>query len=442
MLFASSYSTTPVSMRKMGKNAGVLATCGIRQPELACENFSSCFLLLADSSEEEYNGKHSLAYLHQGRTSIMHRILTFATCWTCLCLRSLHHRFVTWTKPDTTSLLLAALTDLARSKSKLVAENALLRQQLIILRRQVKRPACTRTDRMLLVLLARFVRTWKQALFIVQPETLLRWHRQGFKLFWKYKSRAASLKPRLSQETVALIKEMARDNRLWGAERIRGELLKLGIHVSKRTIQKYMRQVRATRPRGQTWRTFLQTHAQQIWACDFLPVTDLFFRSLFAFFVIELHSRRVIHVGVTRSPTDAWTAQQLREATPYGQGPKYLIRDRDSKFGPSFARVAATSGIKVLKTPYHAPRANAICERFLGSVRRECLDHLLILQEKQLQRVLRAYVDYFNQARPHQGIRQQIPEQKAGSVPVQHASGKVISFPVLGGLHRDYRRSA
>jgi len=235
---------------------------------------------------------------------------------------------------------------------------------------------------------------------------------------------------------------MARDNRLWGAERIRGELLKLSMHVSKRTIQKYMRAMRTTRPHGQTWRTFLHTHAQQIWACDFLPVTDLLFRSLFAFFIVELHSRRVIHVGVTRSPTDAWTAQQMREATPFGQSPKYLLRDRDNKFGPSFARVAATSGIKILKTPYHAPRANAICERFLGSVRRECLDHLLILQEKQLQRVLNAYVMYFNQARPHQGMRQQIPEQKAGSVPTEHASGKVISFPILGGLHRDYRRSA
>ncbi len=195
---------------------------------------------------------------------------------------------------------------------------------------------------------------------------------------------------------------MARDNRLWGAERIRGELLKLGIHVSKRTIQKYMKHVRATRPRGQTWSRFLQTHVQQIWACDFLPITDLFFRSLFAFFIIDLHSRKVIHVGVTRSPTDAWTAQQLREATPYGQGLKYLIRDRDSKFGPCFARVAATSGIKILKTPYHAPRANAICERFMGSVRRECLDHLFILQEKQLQRVLHAYIQYFNQARPQE----------------------------------------
>jgi putative transposase len=370
------------------------------------------------------------------------RILTFITCLTRLCFRSLNDRFVAWTTPDTTSLLLLTLTDLSRSKSQLVAENALLRQQLIILRRQVKRPACTKTDRMLLVLLARMVQTWKQALFIVQPETLLRWHRQGFKLFWKYKSRAASPKPKLSAETVALIKEMARDNRLWGAERIRGELLKLGIRVCKRTIQKYMRAVRTTRPGGQTWKTFLHTHAQQIWACDFLPVTDLLFHSLFAFIIIELHSRRVIHVGVTRSPTDAWTAQQLREATAYGTGPKYLIRDHDGKFGVTFARVAKTSHIEILKTPYQAPRANAICERFLGSVRRECLDHLLILHEKQLHRVLGAYMHYFNRARPHQGIKQQIPEQKAGSVPAHHARGKVISFPVLGGLHYDYRRSA
>jgi len=149
---------------------------------------------------------------------------------------------------------------------------------------------------------------------------------------------------------------MARENRLWGAERIRGELLKLGIRVCKRTIQKYMRHARSPRQRGQNWATFLHMYTKDIWACDFLQVTDLFLRSLFAFFIIDLHSRRVIHVGVTRSPTDAWTAQQLREATPFGQGPKYLIRDRDSKFGSCFARVAATSGIKILKTPYHAPR--------------------------------------------------------------------------------------
>jgi putative transposase len=338
--------------------------------------------------------------------------------------------------------MLGTLTDLARSKSELVAENALLRQQLVILRRQMKRPTCTKTDRMLLVLLARMVRTWKQVLFIVQPETLLRWHRQGFKLYWKYKSRATSAKPKISAEIIALIKEMASNNRLWGAERIRGELLKLGLHVCKRTIQKYMRPVRTTRPRRQKWSTFLHTHAEHIWACDFLSVTDLLFRSLFAFFIIELKSRRVIHIGVTRCPTDAWTAQQRRVATAYGEGPKYLIRDHDSKFGMNFARVAKTSRIEILKTPYHAPKANAMCERFLGSVRRECLDHLLILQEKQLHRVPGAYTHYFNRARPHQGTRQQIPEQKARSVSPHHGSGKVISFPVLGGLHHDYRRSA
>ena len=151
-----------------------------------------------------------------------------------------------------------------------MAENALLRKPLIILRRQVKRPACTRTDRMLLVLLARMARTWKQALFIIQPETLLRWHRQGFKLYWKYKSRAASAKPKISAETVVLIKEMALQNRLWGAERIRGEFLKLGIHISKRTIQKYMRHARTPRRVGQNWATFLRNHAKDMWACDAL----------------------------------------------------------------------------------------------------------------------------------------------------------------------------
>src|ERR1700730_9117962 len=201
-----------------------------------------------------------------------------------------------------------------------------------------------------------------------------------------------------------------------------------------------MRTVRTQPPRGQTWKTFLRNHAAEVWACDFLQVTDLFFRPLFAFFMIELKSRKVIHVGVTRSPTDVWVAQHLREATPYGQAPKYLIRDNDSTFGPSFARVATTSGIKLLKTPFHAPRANAVCERFMRSVRQECLDHLLILHEKQLQRVLNQYVAYFNQARPHQGITQQIPELPVPSAPWHNQRDKVIAVPVLGGLHHDYRR--
>jgi transposase InsO family protein len=235
---------------------------------------------------------------------------------------------------------------------------------------------------------------------------------------------------------------MAANNRLWGAERIRGELLKLDIRVSKRTIQKYIRQVRPKRARGQTWKTFLRNHAAEIWACDFLQVTDLFFRPLFAFFIIELKSRKVIHVNVTRFPTDPWVAQQLREATPYGQAPKYLIRDNDRKFGSNFARVATTSGIKVLGTPYRTPQANAVCERFLGSVRRECLDHFFIFQEKQLHRLLNAYVLYFNQVRPHQGLGQRIPEPLVLSPPPSNLPNQVIAVPVLGGLHHDYQRAA
>ncbi len=282
---------------------------------------------------------------------VLYVFLAIKQC-VCFCFHALQARVLRWIKPPTTSLLLGTLADLARGKSELIAENALLRQQLIILSRQVKRPAYQKTDRLLLVLLARMVRTWKQALCLVQPETLLRWHRELFRLFWKHKSKAHSRKLRLSLETISLIKQMAANNRLWGAERIRGELLKLDIRVSKRTIQKYMQQIHPKRARGQNWKTFLRNHAAEVWACDFLQVIDLFFRPLFAFFIIELQSRKVIHVNMTRSPTDPWVAQQLREATPYGEGPRYLIRDNDRKFGPDFAHVASTSGIKVLRTPY------------------------------------------------------------------------------------------
>ncbi len=340
------------------------------------------------------------AYLHEGEVQSVSRVFISIKQLLCFCSHTLHQHFLRWTRLPKTSLLLGTLDDLARWKPELIAENALLHQQLIILQRQSKRPVCTKSDRLLLVLLARAVRAWKQALLIVQPETFLRWHREGFRLFWKHKSQALAKRPRIGAETINLIKDMARNNRLWGAERIRGELLKLGIHMCKRTIQKYMKQVRLLRPGGQNWATCLRNHADSMWACDFLQVTDLFFRSLFAFLMIELHSRKVIHVGMTRSPSDTWVAQQLREATLYGERLRYLIRDTESKFGPSFARVATTSSIKVLRTPYQAPRANAVCERFLGSVRRECLDHFLIFHEKQLHRLLNAYVVYFNEARP------------------------------------------
>jgi putative transposase len=224
---------------------------------------------------------------------------------------------------------------------------------------------------------------------------------------------------------------------------MRGELLKLDIGVCKRTIQKYMKHVRTPQPRGQNWSTFLRNHAKDVWACDAPPGDFPLLPSAFCVFQHPRCSReRRIHVNVTRSPTDPWVAQQLREATPYGQRPTYLLRDNDSKFEQSFAWVATTSGITVLRTPYQTPRANAVCERFLGSVRRECLDHFFIFDKKQLYRLLRAYVVYFNHARPHQGMQQQIPVSSMPSAPEHDASNKVIAVPVLGGLHHDYQRAA
>jgi transposase InsO family protein len=263
----------------------------------------------------------------------------------------------------------------------------------------------------------------------------------GFRLFWTWKSRPRPGRPPLAETTITLIKEMAAANPLRGTERIRGELLKLNIHVAKRTIQKYLPKASRPRPRGQTWSTFLRTQAKGIWACDFIHCTDLCCRSIFAFFMVEQVTRRVVHLGATRHPTDAWVAQQLREATPYGQKPKFLIRDNDAKFGPAFTRLAQASGIKIIRTPVWAPRANAIVERFLGRVRRECLDHALILGERHLHQVLRHYTTYFNQARPHQGLHQAIPEPPV--VPAgAHARGSIRAVPVLRGLHHDYQRAA
>src|SRR5262245_38653584 len=343
-------------------------------------------------------------------------------------------------KPVSPSPARGIVTDFARSKSHLVAENLLLRQQLVVLNRSVKRPHLTRAERGLFVLLASRLENWRDAPLVVNPETVLRWHREGLRLLWRGKSRARSPEPKIPVETIKLIVEIAAENRLWGAERIRGELLKLGIPVAKRTVQRHMRRGRSPRPRGQTWSTFLRTHAKDIWACDFLQAHDLFFRPLFAFLVTELGSRRIVHLGVTRSPTDGWVAQQLREAMPFGVAPKYLIRDNDAKYGPRFEAVATGTGVAVLRTPVRAPRANAICERLLGSVRRECLDHTLILGEAHLRRVLKEYASYFNRARPHQGIGQRLPQAE----PDRSASdpGEIVALPILGGLHHDYRRTA
>ena len=261
----------------------------------------------------------------------------------------LQERIKLWTKPATSILIIGILSDLARNRTDLVAENALLRQQLIVLNRQIKRPQLTNPDRFRLVFLSHFTKLWKQSLHIVQPDTLLGWHRDLFRFYWRQKSQG---KPKVSPETISLIQRIAKENHLWGAEWIRGELLKLGIEVSKRTIQKYMLKERGARSSSQTWATFLKNQAGDIWACDFTVVYDWLFRQWYIFVVMELKRRRIVHMGATKSPTDEWTAQQLREATPWGRRPKYLIRDRDSKYAARFSAVAVSSGIQELKTPY------------------------------------------------------------------------------------------
>jgi putative transposase len=355
----------------------------------------------------------------------------------------LNERYKHWTKPDTDSLITGTVVDVTRTKRDLIAENAFLRQQLIVLKRQTPHPSLTPQDRGLLVLLGSRVRGWKDALVVVKPETIKKWHREGFRLYWRRKSKGKPREPRIPPEAIALVQRMAVENRTWGAKRIRDELRKLGHWVSKRTIRKYMQQARRDLPprqTGQTWVTFLKNHASEIWACDFVQTYDLFFRTIFVFFVIELESRRVVHFGVTRSPNDAWVAQQWRHATPFGEGPRFLIRDNDDKFGPHFSLV--TGNVDVLKTPVRAPKANAICERFIGSVRRECLDHVIILSERHLRRLVREYADYFNHVRPHQGIDRIPDPPDTDRNDASQTDQRVIAVPVLGGLHHDYRRAA
>lgn len=345
----------------------------------------------------------------------------------------------TFTKPAVGRIIISTLTDITRTRTDLIAENAFLRQQLIILQRQIKRPELTNSDRLSLVLLARCTQFWKQAIFIIQPETLLRWHRDLFRLYWRWKSKSIKRKPRISSETIDLIKQMAEENRLWGSERIRGELLKLGIRVSKRTIQRYLPKKR--KKKGQTWATFIKNHSRDIWACDFTVAHDMLFRPIYIFVILELRKRQIVHTAMTTTPTDEWTAQQLREATPWDTGPKYLIRDRDRKYGKQFSSIAVGTGIKVLKTPYQAPKANAFCERFMGSLKRECLDHMLILSQRQCRHVVKEYVEYYNLARPHQGINQRIPGRE-DQVEIEAYSGIVNAMPVLNGLHHDYSKAS
>jgi transposase InsO family protein len=335
-----------------------------------------------------------------------------------------------------------------RSRTALAAENLFLRKQLALSReRQVKPRRASGPLRLTLVLLARCF-AWREALTIVQPATLLRWHREAFRLFWRWRSRPG--RPRLPPDLQRVIAAMARDNVTWGEERIAAELLlKLGIRVSPRTIRRYMGRGSGgggerSRATGQRWATFVRNHARALVACDFCVVVTATFRVLYVFVVMEVESRRLVHVNVTSHPTATWTLQQFREVLAMPHAYRSVLHDRDSIYSPWLDAGVTAMGVRILRTPIKAPRANAFCERLLGSLRRECLDFLIPFGEDHLRRILRAWQAHYNRGRPHSRLGPGFPEPGAG-VPVAPITGhrlpgdaRVVVRPILGGLHHEY----
>jgi transposase InsO family protein len=334
-------------------------------------------------------------------------------------------------------LLLALLRGAVRDRGDLVAENVLLRHQLAVLTRPTRRrPRLRARDTLVWVLARRLRRDWRHHLVLVRPEAVVRWHRRAWRLFWRWRSRGRLGRPRLSSEVRELIARMSRENPLWGTERIRGELLKLGLAVSNRSIRRY-RGSGPARPSSQTWRTFLRNHAASIWAADLCTVQTVTFRTLYVLFFITHARRELVHAAVTAHPTAAWVWRQLVEATAWGRRPRHLVRDRDAVYGGDFAARASGLGLETVLTPVRAPRANAIAERVVRTLRNECLDHLIVLNEAHLRAVLREYVAYYNTARPHRslGLRPPLPGDR-------NYTGPIRARPVLGGLHHAYDRAA
>jgi putative transposase len=335
-----------------------------------------------------------------------------------------------------------------RPPAALVAENLFLRKQLALYQeRQVKPRRATDATRLALVWLGRWF-DWRQALAIVQPETFTRWHRQGFRLFWRWKSGPG--RPPIPADLQALIRRMARENPSWGEERIANELLlKLGLRVSPRTIRKYLpthlnpgREKRAT---TQRWHTFVRNHAQAIVACDFCVVVTATFRLLYVFVLMEHATRRILHVNVTAHPTASWTLQQLCEAIPPAHPYRFLLHDRDCIFSHQFDQGIHHLGLRVLKTPVRTPQANALCERLIGTLRRECLDFMILLTEHHLRRILQAWVPHYNAGRPHMSLGPGIPQmplcQRIRLQTHRHCLPEhmqVIGWSILGGLHHEY----
>jgi putative transposase len=332
---------------------------------------------------------------------------------------------------------LRTLRGLAQSRAALHLEMLALRHQLQVFERsRPRRVRLVKTDRWLWVWLSRVWAGWRTALVIVEPETVIAWHRRGIRLFWTWKSRRRTGRPTVPAEVRALIRTMSHTNALWGAPRIHGELLKLGINVCQATVAKYM--VRHRRPPSQTWRTFLANHVGQMVAADFFVVPTATGRLLFVLVLLAHERRRVMHVAVTDHPTAAWTAQQLREAFPWDEAPRYLLRDRDHAF-KAWANTATAMDIHEILTAPRSPWQNAYVERFIGSVRRECLDHVIVCTESGLRRVLNAYVEYYLRSRTHLALDKDAPVSRPVASP---ADGGIVAISQLGGLHHRYERRA
>jgi putative transposase len=335
--------------------------------------------------------------------------------------------------------LFSSLCQSFRSRAALQTEILTLRHQLLVLQRSTgpHRVRLTRADRVFWVWLSRLWTGWRSALLIVKPETVIAWHRQGFRLFWSWKCRHREGRPSVSSEIVNLIRKMSLANPRWGAPRIHGELLKLGFKISQATVAKYM--VRQRRPPSQTWRTFLANHTKDLASADFFVVPTVFFRLLFVFVILSHDRRRLVHFAVTEHPTSEWAAHQLLEAFPWDKGPRYLLRDRDGSFGEKFREAANGLKIQEVLTAPQSPWQNAYVERLIGSIRQECLDHRIIFNETSLRRVLKSYFDYYELSRTHLSLDKDAPIPR----PVQPlGAGRIVEIPLIGGLHHRYERVA
>src|SRR6202045_1935573 len=330
--------------------------------------------------------------------------------------------------------VVAVLASPFKSKLRLEAENAVLRHQLIVLRRGLHgRVRLTNNDRWFLIQLYRWFPSILQVLTIIRPKTLVRWHRAGFRCYCRWKSRPLGGRPQIETKLRALIRRMSMENPLWGAPRIHGELLKLGIEAAQSSVAKYMVKRRA--PPSQGWRTFLRNHAPDIAAMDLFVVPTIGFDLLYAFVIVRLDRRDLVWINVTANPTAEWVAHQITEAFPWDEAPHYLVRDRDRIYGSVVTRRLRTMGIRDKPTAPASPWQNGFAERLIGSIRRECLDHIIVLGEMHLRRILKSYARYYNETRTHLALDKDAPLSRT----VQR-TGRILCRPVLGGLHHEYVR--